>query len=221
MAIFEQKFKINPNENVYGKLNNNQESVFNEFLENVTDLKIDARYGDEQHTLLRTDTGKIYYFDSYKFIYPVKYVPNDPNNRFVYPIGFDGTHYEVINNDVGAGEITRASLYEGSKILVEHFISDNMMKRLVYNIPDNLLQELQFNNSFGFNNYLLNVSSLHPGALQGLEKESELAVVSDGKTVQCRNENGEIIAEQPVSNTFFNDSINIIGNVVNSNSKTI
>lgn len=221
MAIFEEKLIINPNESKEGKLNNNQESVFNKFLENVTDIKIDPRFGDKEHSLLETKDGKTYCFDSYKYIYPVKYVSNDPDKKYIYPINYDGSDCQVINNDIGHGMITRTSLFEENKILIEYFINNNIMKRLVYRIPDKLTDLMKSNDSFGINYYLLNVSTLQQSALQGLRKESELSVVRDSIYIKCRNENDEIIQKQPSTGTFFEDSMDVIEKVINSNERQI
>ena len=177
MSVFKKQIIIN-NE---GKLNKTQESLFNEMLESAVDVKQDPRYGDDEHQIIYMKNGDQYYFDSYKYIYPIK----------------AQGYAEVINNNVGPGEIVSVGLYEGSFIRVEHYIDDQKMTRSIYELPKNV-QNLSA--------FLLQVGSLHPVTLGKLNKVSEIIFVKENDEIMGYDEQQNIFYNGAATNSFFDDA---------------
>ena len=153
MSVFEKKIKINPN-GYLSPLNKTQESVFNEMLEGAISLKQDPEYNDEQHQIIYMENGDEYYFDSYKYIFPIK----------------AKGHIAVINNNIGLGEIVSVGLYGENMIRVEHYVDDNKMVRYLYELPKNIEN---------ISSFLLQISSLHPATLMNLNKISEVTFIKE------------------------------------------
>lgn len=179
MSVFKSQIKINP-KGYFDELNQTQESVFNELLESAVSVKPDPKYGDDMHQIIYMENGDEYYFDCYKYIYPIK----------------TQGYVEVINNNVGHGEIVSVGTYGENEIRVEHYINDEKMVRRIYECPENV------NNLSAF---LLQVGSLHPVMLEKLSKLSEVVFVKDGDTILGYDEQQNNIYTGQSTKSFFND----------------
>lgn len=182
MTILEQKIRINPRDNLCEKMTKTQESVFNSFLENAESIEKDPKYNDEQHQIIHTKNGSDYYFDSCKYIYPIR------SNGF----------FGVINNNIGFGEIASVSLYGNEMIRVEHFIKDNQMIRTIYECSENITNIPMF---------LLQVGSLHPVVLGKLDKLSEISFMKISNKIIGKDRDGAIIYSKPLIDSFYEEVI--------------
>lgn len=181
MSVFEKKIKINPN-GYLSPLNKTQESVFNEMLEGAISLKQDPEYNDEQHQIIYMENGDEYYFDSYKYIFPIK----------------AKGHIAVINNNIGLGEIVSVGLYGENMIRVEHYVDDNKMVRYLYELPKSIEN---------ISSFLLQISSLHPATLMNLNKISEVTFIKESDIIFGYDEQGNNFYNKQATNSFFEDMI--------------
>lgn len=202
MKAFTKKFVLAKEDNKYKKLTDLQINVFNNFLEGVTNILKDEKYNDDSHYRLEYKNGNIYYFDNYKYIYPIVIKSVD----FV----------EAINNNLDLNEICSAYTYDNNYFVLDHFLSNNALTRTIYELP----KEIQ-NNPNLLSEFLLAASFLRYDVLNKLTKVDEVTINREGKVIYIFNERRELIhSEIANSESFFKNSLLVLSNYMSESPNT-
>ena len=163
--------------------------AYNAVLSRFVAHEQDSKYKDNFHQILTGKNGDKYYFDDFKYIYPIT----------------DSNDMEVLNSNRGAGEICKVSLYGRKDLIIENYNFRNntatIQSAWINDATREVISSGFINNDVGY--FLLQVSGGLKSCIDSLELCPKINIsVYEGSLI-CRDEAGNVIDENPVKDELF------------------
>ena len=186
------------------------EDAFNDILSNFTEMEIDKRYNSEMNQFLKNDKGDTYYFDNFKYVFPME-------------IG-EGSEPRVLNgNVVGRGNFCCVR-YTGQAIIAEKY-GDNQVEICSYFLTNESRNYISENMKGDMGNFLLQVSGNNMSYIEKLHLGSKVVVKREDEKLVSYDVTGQAIGAVGTSrgNSFYKDvqtKVNIMGLLLGTYSVT-
>ena len=202
MGLLEQKIVVNKDsceKFIDYTMSNSMMDAYNQFLSQFISIMEDSRYADDAHQYLVSHDGKIYYFDSFKYIYPVD--ESDDNIM-------------VLNSNVGFNKISIVEL-NGSSVIVQDWDFENYVVHFSSNnITDDTLKFINngYDKKISMGNFLLQVSGHNINACKLLENRANATVkydFDDGKFIATNGSDEVYETYNLPSNSFYSDVMDL------------
>lgn len=188
MDLLEQKITVNKNayQLMTGEIMSDSLSdAYNQYLSKFVGRKQDPNYNDVAHQYLVAEDGKLYYFDSFKYLFPA-----DKN----------ADEMEVLNNNVGQGKLNTVE-YTGTAIIAQNWdFNTQSVNVSSYFITDETRKYINEKYGEKMGHFLLQVSGGQLEAIGKLEK---------GQTIQIRRQNEKLISMDTQGNIIDEQALTV------------
>ena len=156
-------------------MNQSLQDAFNDILSNFSENEIDRSYGSPMNQFLKNDKGDIYYFDNFKYVYPIQIA--------------DSGKVCVLNNSRGSDKFCFVR-YNGLSIIVENYDVNNVWyeNQILKYKKDGKVGLIDFSG-----NQIVPAEYDKIYAMQGIQKS--IIIEKDGLCGLVNNSLGEIIIE--------------------------
>ena len=164
----------------YGTMTDSLEDAYNKFLSKFVARKKDENYGDNAHQYLTTEDGKLYYFDSFKYIYPAD------NSEDVM---------QVLNSNVGRNKLCIVE-YTGTAVIIQDWDFDSESVKFTSGfITDETRKYINeaYGQKISMGYFLLQLSGNNYGACKSLEIGSTVTVKAQESKLVVYDSEGNVV----------------------------
>lgn len=185
MDLLEQKIRVNRGayeKFTYGTMSDSLEDAYNNFLSQFVARKKDENYGDNAHQYLATKDGSLYYFDSFKYIYP-----SDNSEDLM----------QALNSNVGRDKLCIVE-YTGTSIIIQDWNFGNKSVNFSSNfITDETRKYIDeaYGKKISMGYFLLQLSGHNDSACKSLETGSTVTVKAQDSKLVVYDDEGNVIDE--------------------------